>query len=45
MINFKNILVVLYDEEVKENPKLSRARERTKARFESLLQAAAEEGL
>ncbi|XP_065062280.1 jouberin-like [Rhopilema esculentum] len=36
---------LLHNEEKKENPKLSRARERTRARFESLLQAAAQEGL
>ena len=38
-------MTVLQKEEAQENPKLLRAKQRTKARFESLLQAAAEEGL
>eukprot|EP00794_Sanderia_malayensis_P004723 gene4723-5346_t len=38
-------LAVLQDGKVDENPKLARARQRTRARFESLLQAAASEGM
>lgn len=36
---------LLYKEEQKDNLKISKAKERTKARFESLLQAAAQDGL